>query len=735
MVSPPFLEDIYPLNLLYAATIRSPAPKGKLINILIPELPGDYKLITARDIPGENRLEDTDMPVLTSGRVSYIGEPVAIIIGENKTKLEELVLRCKVIIEDDNPNENENENKIEKTREIKIGDAYEVFAQKGKIVTGSYNTGIQDHWYAEPVGAVTWRNDQKQKPAAGKNKTQKKNKNLDTDDHSSGLLIVRTATQWPYHVKRSVSRVLGIEPSSVSVEPSALNIHMDGKLWYPSLIACHAALGTFFTNRPIRLLLSKEDDFLYTPKRFESNIDIASSIDDNGKILASKIDISVNLGAYMVNSDEILDQVCLGCLGFYKFDNLQLTARIKHANIPPQGPFSGFGLAQGQFAIERHISQVADIINKDQAVWRINHADSKLIMPPLLKNNTPSEDLIKTAAKMSDYNRKWASYELLRQIRKTEKTDESEKPRGIGIALGYQSSGLIYQGEDKGLYSVEVTLTKDSVLEIRTSIESSEDYSKIWEKIAEETMAVKPEKVRIISDNAPDCGPSCSSRNITIVTKMVEKCCQAIKKQLFRDPLPITVKRSIKPQSGALRSGYIEQPAESVDINSFSKPGLAAAVVEVIIDPIEYIPMIRGIWLAVDGGKIISRNRARRSITRAVIQALGWSYIENIEYINGALPKEQYDHFKIISPLEIPQIDIEFLKTDNSEPKGVGELSFACIPAAFLQAVSQAADHCFKSIPIKRNDIWKIKNIKNEDAHHAAVTQAAQLPAQNEAVK
>jgi len=714
----PFLEDIYPKNLLYAATVRSPAARGKLKNIIIPELPDDYKLISARDIPGENRLEGTNMPVLASKNLSYIGEPVAIIIGNDKTKLEELASKSRVIY-DEEKNENPGEDPVENEliREIKIGNDYDIFEQKGKIVTGSFSTGIQEHWYAEPIGAVCWRDEQKSEKLNTETKTGK------ARPYAGGTLIIKTATQWPYHVKRSVTRVLGLDSAFISVEPSALCIHMDGKLWYPSLIACHAALGTFITNRPVRLILSKEEDFLYAPKRFGSNINIASSIDDNGNILASKIDISVNLGAYGVSGDEILNQVCLGCLGFYKFDNLHITARAKQANIPPQGPFSGFGLAQGQFAIERHISQIADTVKQDQAIWRLNHADPKLIMPLSLKNNISSADLINSALKISDYCRKWASYELLRQSRKNEKEDNSDKPRGIGIALGYQSNGLIFPGEDNGIYTAEVTLTKECILEIKTSITSSEDYNKIWEKIADETMSIKPEMVHIISTNAPDCGPSCSSRNITVVTKMVERCCLAIKKQRFRDPLPITVRRSIKPQSGSLRAGLMEAP----DINSFSKPGLAAAVVEVSIDLVECIPVIRGIWLTIDGGKIISANRAKRSIMRASIQALGWAFIENIEYTDGILPKTQYDNFKIFSPMEIPPIHINFLDTDNSEPKGVGELPFTCIPAAFLQAVSQAADHCYKSIPLKRKDIWEKFKVSDEDT---PAPNAAKFPAQ-----
>jgi len=701
----PFLEDIYPPNLLYALTVRSPIAKGKLRNIYVPELPENYTLITAKEIPGENRLEGTNIPILADKTLNYIGEPVAIILGADKTKLEEISARCEILADkEDAVFICSNSDDPVLTREINTGNALESFQETGKIVTGSYKTGIQEHWYAEPIGAISWINREKE---------IKRLKNEKNDP-----IIIRTATQWPYHVKRAVARALNIDLSYVAVEPSALNLHMDGKLWYPSLIACHAALGTHITKKPVRLILTREEDFLYTPKRFSTSVNIASAIDDNGNTNAANIDISVNLGAYSVNGNEILDQICLGVIGLYNFDNLSLKAKAYCTNIPPQGPFSGFGLAQGNFAMERHISLIADMVNIDPAELRENNIDPQIIQSQTKhKNNIHGKNLIKSTIKISDYKHKWASYELLRKSRKGKKPEKGENPRGIGIAVGYQGNGLLYHGEDNGAYSVEVTLTKEGILEIKTSITSMEDYTRIWRKVAMETMSIEPEMVRIIASNAPDCGPSCSGRNITAVTKLVEKCCLTIRKQRFHDPLPITVRRSIKPQYGTLMGGRFTAPeGKNLDINGFSKLGLACAVVEVSIDLIECIPVIRGIWLGIDGGKLISAHRAKRNLTRAAVQALGWAYTENIEYVDGVIPTDQYNNFTIFSPMEIPPIHIDFFSEDVTEPKGVSDLPFTCIPAAFLQAVSQAMDHGFKTLPLKRKDIWEILRARNIDS-------------------
>jgi len=696
----PFLEDIYPQNLLYAVTIRSPIAKGQLKNIHVPSLPEDYTLLTAKDIPGKNNLIGTKVPILSDRQLSYIGEPVAILLGPDKTKLDEIASRCTVIAEEETPVFSFNEGEIISERLITIGNSADDIAHpENAIVTGSYKTGIQEHWYAEPTGAISFYMDEYEKK---KKKAGPPAKLSANSSHSP--LVIMTATQWPFHVKRAVLNCLGLNTDSVIIKPTSLNLHMDGKLWHPSLISCHAALCTFITKKAVRFIFNREEDFFYSPKRCGSKINIASSIDEKGNISSAIIDILVNLGAYAVNENEILDQVCLGALNLYNYKNLKLTAKAVRTNIPPQGAFSGFGIAQGIFAAERHVTLISDMVNKDPAVWRHENIDTKAILPiPQPKAFPSGDELINTALKISDYSRKWASYELLRQSRKGKTLQKGENPRGIGIAVGYQGNGLLYNFGENDIYSVEVTLTKDSVVEITTSITTSEDYSRIWQKITNDTMGI--EKVKIITEKAPDTGPSCSSRNITAITKLIEKCCLAIQRHRFRDPLPITIRRSIKQQKGSVRGGLWDVN----DITGFQKPGLAAAVVEVTVDLIECIPIVRGVWLAVDGGKIISTNRARRSLRRGATQSLGWAYTENVEYKDGILPRKQYENFKIFSPMEIPPIHINFLKDGTlTEPKGIGDLPFTCIPSAFLQAVSQAMDHSFKSIPLKRNDIWEM---------------------------
>jgi CO/xanthine dehydrogenase Mo-binding subunit len=155
---------------------------------------------------------------------------------------------------------------------------------------------------------------------------------------------------------------------------------------------------------------------------------------------------------------------------------------------------------------------------------------------------------------------------------------------------------------------------------------------------------------------------------------------------------------------------------KALDAQSLSLLSCGAAVVEVEIDPVEYIPKIRGAWLGIDAGKILSEARARRSLKFSIIQALGWASREQLSYVDGQIPLGHIYDYNIPSPRDIPPITIDFIWNDTVNPKGIGELPFSCIPAAYAQAVSQAMDYPFEKIPLTARDVWEALKQKDPEA-------------------
>jgi CO/xanthine dehydrogenase Mo-binding subunit len=701
-----FITDLSVSGMLHAITIRSPAARGILKEIRCPKLPKDYRLIKAENIPGENSLLNFSMPVLADRELSYIGQPVAILAGTEESVLEDIASKIEMETEEEKPllscKNHESANEIVK-RDIILGDPHKALGEGGIILSGSYTAEIQEHWYSEPHGALAVPEPSELPAAAPKDKGKK------GIAEGSAALTIYTATQWPYHVKFSVAGVLRLDTQNVTVAPTLMTPHLDGKIWYPSLIACHAALAAWITGKPVKIMLNREEDFIFSPKRNKAEIEMCSALNKDGSISSSIIQVFLDMGAYAVFENEIIDHTCLGSLGNCSHDTFKLDGLGVLTNIPPQGPFAGFGLAQGFFAAERHFSHIADTIGQDPAEWRKNNCVKKnqsIASWLTLKDMPPVSKLIDAAAFMSDYYRKWACYELLRKRHRGEKWEsDSISLRGIGISTAFQGGGFLYANElGNGNYSVEVTLEKDGFLEIKTSMISS--CSKIpdtWQNLAQEILGVDPFMIRITGNtmDAPDSGPAALSRNISSVTRLAEKCFTAIRNQRFRDPLPITVKRSD-------RSGKAQVSGKKTDTEVFAYPSWAAAVVEIEIDPVSFHPVTKGIWLAVDGGKILNERCARLTLKTGVIQALGWASREQLYYQNGKIPVECFRDYDIPAPEEIPPIAVDFIWNNTAAPKGIGDLPFSCIPAAYVQAVSQAMDHHFEKIPLGVNDVWDI---------------------------
>lgn len=685
------LEELILQGMLYGHILRSPVAAGTLVRINTPKLSSAYTLITAHDIPGKPFLDfyASHMPILAGTQVHYIGEPVALLVGPDRTKLEELARATEIIAEEDEALFecsifNSDRILAKKTVQDKGIDSF--FKNDAVLTEGTYSTGIQEHWYPECHGALA--------------------------SYSYDKMLIRTATQWPFHVRQAVASVLGVSVEDILVEPTELGSHLDGKLWYPSLIACLAGLATYICKKPVKILLSRLEDFQFSPKRPASQIALRTATGTDGELIAIEGRPIVNMGASGPFAEEFISRLSLGALGAYRSSHRRIEGYAVQSNIPPAGPFAGFGFSQANFAIESHIWSITDRLQQNPLEWRKKNALCKgdtLLQGIPVRDPVPSEALLDTVAAMSDFNRKWSSYELISRYHRSLHQFPLDKTlRGIGISLGYQGNGLLFEGSDKGTFGIEVTLEKDGTLLIKSSaIVSDEETKSIWATIAGEILGISSSQIAfapIRTDEVPDSGPSCLSRNTTIITKLIQRACEAIRKQRFRDPLPITVKRQFRPTK-VQKDGL-----------PFSMLSWGAAVVEVEIEPITLKARARGIWLMVDGGKILSEQRARISINLSCIHALQWATGSGLSYTEGIISPESMDYYSIQLQDNPPPVYLEFLWNDNEQPKGIGELPFTLIPGAFAQAVSQAIGKPIRKLPILPSDIERELRSREEQA-------------------
>jgi CO/xanthine dehydrogenase Mo-binding subunit len=681
-----FIDDLSEPGMLHALTVRSTVPRGRIVSLTVPKLPPEVIAIRAEDIPGANKLQAyyTHMPVLAASEVNYIGEPVLLLAGPDERQLEELSAEVLLEIEELPPKFSfldHEQSQIGLQRRIERGSPEAAFAEAFQIVEGEYQTGPQEHYYSDPQGAfVTWENE---------------------------TMVIHSSTQWPYHVLKTVSEVLGVPKKGLAVCVPQTGVSLDGKLWFPSLVAAHAALAAQAARKPVKLAYSREEDFRFTTKRSPTHISHRTALDREGNPIAMQIRIHIDTGAYPLLSQEMLDRICIASTGAYRCDNILIEGEAIRTNKPPLGAFAGFGIAHSIFAMELQSSRISEIAQTDPYGWKERNLLTKgdQTSSGIFRRDAPEAfAVLEQVVKRSDFSRKYAAYELLKKRRVTIRTPHTPL-RGIGLSIAYQGSGFLGRGEEREAGSVIARLEMDGKLVIKTSaIPTHHETVQIWKQRARRVLGVSAEDVAfedVDTRHVPNSGPSTLSRNITIVRNMIESACQSIQKRRFRNPLPIEVKRTFRyPKS------FTWDP-EALTGDGFALLSWAAAAVEVELDPVTLETHVRGIWICIDGGQVVNPEQARNAVETGVAHSIGWTSREFARFRKGRIPDELYASYIVPgSELQYP-ITIDFLTPDKrAVPKGIGELPQNCIPAAFIAAVSQATGHYFDRVPLTPEMIY-----------------------------
>jgi CO/xanthine dehydrogenase Mo-binding subunit len=700
-----FIEDIRDKTALCIKIKRSRVSRGKIRGMVFPELPPDVTIIRAKDIPGKNCISvfGTRIPVLSSGQVEYKGEPILLLAGPEERVLDDLIDQIVIDYEEYTPQYDFKDLKPENicyTRLIERGDAAKVSGHPappardpqgakaetenqaenagGQTLVREYDTGTQAHYYAEPHGAyVRWVGD-------------------------TSSLQIFTSSRWPVHVHTSLCEMLALPRELVSVTvPESPDISLSGKVWYSSLIAAYGALAAWLTRRNIKVLFSQEEDFRYSPKRTPAFLQYRANQDKDGNLVSSDVRILLNLGAYPVFAKQTADRAAFAALGAYHCPNVRIEVSAVKTNLPPLGPFTAMGSAMSLFAAEALAESLRMAAGKTPLDWKKANLFCKTkasVSGILPRDNLPPPELLDMAAGISDFNRKHAAFELARK-RRLGSNRLPDYLRGIGIAIGCQGSGFFETEEERLKVSLELSMdTEGKVTISQPAVTGSCSLVEIWKKIVSESLGTPVKDIHIAplhTEEGKDGGPAIFSRGITIMTKLLGDCCELLKKKRFRSPLPLSVSKSYRlPSSCSWEdTSFTGKP--------FIELSWAAAVVELRVDPLTLSPRIAGIWMAVDGGKILSRTEAIRTLERSISEAIGWSVFEHLRYLNGEIPRAQFTAYRIPTCRDVPAPKIEFFGEGTKNPaKGIGELPHACIPAAYINALNQASGLPFTGIPV-----------------------------------
>ena len=344
-----FIDDLsIPSSALFGAVYASPIAHGKILSISLEEAKaseGVVAVFTQSDIPGVNQIGGIihDEKLLASEYVHFIGEPIAFITAKTQSQARLAAKKVKVefekleVITDPKDAFRKGSLIVNDPKIFINGNVDEVWDKCDLIVEDTVELGGQEHLYLETQSSISY-------PTEG-----------------GGLKII-SSTQNPTAIQRTAASVLNISANQIESEVSRLGGGFGGKEDQATAWACLTALAAYKLKKPVKLILSRQDDMRMTGKRHPYTSDYKIGFSGEGKILAYEVTYYQNAGAAADLSLPILDRTLAHCTNSYFIPNVKATGWCCKTNLPPNTAFRGFGGPQGMFVIESAIHKASKLL-------------------------------------------------------------------------------------------------------------------------------------------------------------------------------------------------------------------------------------------------------------------------------------------------------------------------------------------------------------------------------------
>ena len=358
-----YAADMVMPNMLHMSVLRSPHAYAKIISIDASEalaIPGVEVVLTSADVPGIDNFGVfiEDQPIMARDYVRYTGEAVAAVAAETldlaiaatkliKVQYEVLegVFDPHLAIKDGAPQLHDfAKNNITKHTKIRKGDVEEGFKQADLIVEETYQTAKIEHAYLEPEAGLAYV-------------------------ESDGCVTVHSPSQNITHHRHALAKILGRPINKVRMIMSTVGGGFGGKedMIYQGMLA----LAAIKSRRPVRYVFTREESFIASAKRHPFSIQYKMGLKKNGKIVATKMVMISDGGAYAMSTPGVMNKSAILGPGPYQLENVWVDSIGVYTNNTPSGAMRAFGAFQSEFATEAHLDLCAEKLKMDPIQLRM----------------------------------------------------------------------------------------------------------------------------------------------------------------------------------------------------------------------------------------------------------------------------------------------------------------------------------------------------------------------------
>jgi CO/xanthine dehydrogenase Mo-binding subunit len=587
--------------------------------------------------------------------------------------------------------------------ELTEGDVDAVWSRCAVIVEGEFTTEAQAHVSIEPCGALA-------------------------EVDAQGRVTLWSANQSVFRVQANVCESLKLPMSRLRSLSPRVGAGFGNKM-EPHIQPLTVALA-LKTGRPVKCILTREEDFEIVRARHPFRIRMKTGADAEGRLIARDCEVLVDCGAYADDSPGVIGYALLMSGGPYRIPNQRARGKLVYTNKLRFGAFRGFGNPQVSFAGEQQIDEIARKLNIDPIDMRrrnmLRDGDGWFVGPKIASNGLARcLDAVEAASG-------WGKRALVAR---------PGTRRGMGLAVSAHISGLLGTG-------AIVRMLEDGTISLNTgATDIGQGSDTVLAQICAETLKIPVDMVSVASpdtDGSPYNWGTTASRVTYTTGRAVVGAAKDVLRQamehaseMLDTPLddlelreggriairgsntdlpfaaisgrahwakggPIVGHHTLvfeEPTHDPKRSIALGLPFPRIGVFSFG-----AVAIEVEVDEVTGQTRAVEAWSAIDVGRAINPRLVEVQIEGGLVQGLGFALYEEMVWDGPRLVNPSLMDYKIPTSADTPPI--HSIVVEDPEPsgpfgaKGAGEIGLNPVPAAIANALAQAVGGVSHAIPL-----------------------------------
>lgn len=749
-----YTHDLELTGMLYAKCLHSPYARAKILSIDTSKakaLPGVKAVLVGEDAPYLVGLYMIDKRIIARDEVRYQGEVVAAVAAIDEATAEKAIslidveyeelpavhnidesLEGKILVHDDI-------NELDYMKGVFFPQPDSNIASWNKTKKGNIEKGFEDaDFIVENELSL---------PAVG-HVPMETHVSIAQADPYSNKVKLWSSVQSPFALRDMLAKALNISRGDIEVVVPYVGGGFGGKAGI-HLEPLVTILSRAAKGRPVKLKLTREEEFNQLPSRAGMRGRIKTGVKKDGKITALEIYYDWDSGAYADYGVNVGKSATYSGAGAYEIENVVIHSRTLYTNKVFSTAYRGFGHLETHWTIERQMDLIAQELDLDPYEVRMKNIlrpGSHTISGELVYESTGSpSDCLEAVAKEIG----WTGYQTKEQRQSQYKTG---KVRGKGIAVLQKAPAMPSNTSTSAIMQMD----EDGRVKIMIgAVDMGQGANTVMAQVAAEVLDIPMDDVEVVWEINTDKHPydwntvaskytfmggnAVRKASIDMLNQMKEIAGQVLRCHVDelthgdgyiyhvhhthrRIPYEKLSRGYVYENGNAIGGPLISHGVYIADgltnLNPETGQGMPAldwtfgahgAEIEVDIETGE-ISVIK-MASAFDVGQVINKKLIDGQVIGGVLQGIGSALLEEFKFspegrlLNPSFTDNKIPTFKDI-PGEIVPIYIENPQTDGPfGARGVGEHPMISVPSVIGNALYDAVGVNFYRLPLSPENV------------------------------